>query len=91
MLLRGHPFIPGTRHLIEQLNQPLFTLPEGVREGHEGRVRFLKRSWQHSMRNLTDAGTSGNPDTDEDWVVVDVGAIEGETWEELGAHGKKGA
>lgn len=92
MRLRAHQFIPETKRLVEQLqNQALDTLPKSVREGHQGRLRFLKRCFEHSVRVLTETEHHGGAKIDQDWVMVDVGAIDGEMWDEFEGHSKESA
>ncbi|KAI4112878.1 MAG: hypothetical protein LQ338_008259, partial [Usnochroma carphineum] len=92
MRLRAHQFIPETRKLVELLqNHPLSALPITIREGHEGRLQFVKRCWEENVKTLTEAGIHSSPEIGQDWIMVDVSTKDGKMWDELEDHGKKKA
>lgn len=85
MRLRAHQCIPETQKLLELLYKyPLSSLPESIRQGHEGRLVFLKRAWEDSMRALKENRTVHTKGIDQEWVMVDDDTIDGEKWDELG-------
>ncbi|KAI4188593.1 MAG: hypothetical protein L6R41_002021 [Letrouitia leprolyta] len=87
MRLRTHQCIPETQKLRELLyNYPLSSLPESIRQGHEGRLAFVKRAWEESMRALKENSADHTKAVDQDWVMVDSETIDGELWDELGKH-----
>ncbi|KAL8807460.1 MAG: hypothetical protein Q9223_001238 [Gallowayella weberi] len=75
MRLRAHKIVPETQKLVETLiKQPLSVLPASVRQGHEGRLEFLKRCWEESKES---------EDIDRGWIEASTVALDGEAWEDL--------
>ncbi|KAI4249653.1 MAG: hypothetical protein L6R40_000442 [Gallowayella cf. fulva] len=75
MRLRAYEVIPETQRLVETLiKQPLSVLPASLREGHEGRVGFLKQCWEESK---------ANEDIDQGWIEASIDALDDEPWEDL--------
>ncbi|KAL8803301.1 MAG: hypothetical protein Q9182_003259 [Xanthomendoza sp. 2 TL-2023] len=75
MRLRGHKIVPETQKLVETLiQQPISVLPASVRQGHEGRLAFLKRCWEESKES---------EEIDRGWIEASIVALDGEAWEDL--------
>ncbi|KAL8738104.1 MAG: hypothetical protein Q9181_001051 [Wetmoreana brouardii] len=90
MQLRAHEMIPETKKLLELLrDNPLSALSKGIREGHEGRVNFLKRCWEEGSAVGYEAGAMIKERLDQGWVMLDNEAVDGEAWEELGNRVKE--
>ncbi|KAL8769156.1 MAG: hypothetical protein Q9209_004790 [Squamulea sp. 1 TL-2023] len=75
MRLRAHEVIPETQKLVQTLvKHPLSVLPASVREGHKGRVEFLKGCWEESH---------ASEEIDQGWVEASIEVLDGEPWEDL--------
>ncbi|KAL8694231.1 MAG: hypothetical protein Q9224_003607 [Gallowayella concinna] len=75
MRLRAHKVVPETQKLVVVLlQQSLSVLAASVREGHEGRLDFLKRCWEE-CKDYKDIG--------QDWIEASTVALDGEGWEHL--------